>query len=94
MNNFGPMAIVVLKKYFNWFFHKKVFASVESWFSHIYDALTAVENLFINENKLSVIIFYSVTYHSLFDVIEHFQSSLASSVMTFIFDVLKPIKHY
>lgn len=72
MNNFGFMVIVVLKKYFNWFFYMKVFVLVELWFSYIYDVLIVVENLFINENKLLVIIFYLVIYYFLFDVIEYF----------------------
>lgn len=45
---------------------------VELWFSYIYDVLIVVENLFINENKLLVIIFYLVIYYFLFDVIEYF----------------------
>lgn len=45
---------------------------VEFWFSYIYDVLIVVENLFINENKLLVIIFYLVIYYFLFDVIEYF----------------------
>lgn len=60
------MAIVVPKIYSDWFFQKRVFASHEAWFSHLYDASTAVGNLLMNEYKLLVIIFYAVTYYSPF----------------------------